>query len=132
MTCDTMWRFKFVKDDFVSLFKSNWKPLRVIKPETLDMNSFCYGFSSCRRGMARHPSFPRFLSSACLSMRRLSLQTNHNMEAIFRLLEGRCHGLASLEVLTFISTAAGAALLDLLKTTPRLTTLKVGPRRHEP
>jgi hypothetical protein len=122
-----MWRFKFAIYDFVSLFKSNWKPLRVI-----DMNSFCYGFSSCRRGMARHPSFPRFLSSACLSMRRLSLQTNHNMEAIFRLLEGRCHGLASLEVLTFISTAAGAALLDLLKTTPRLTTLKVGPRRHEP
>jgi hypothetical protein len=51
--------------------------------------------------MARHKSFPRFLSSACVSLRRLRLNTNHNMEAIFRLLEGRCCSLSSLEVLVF-------------------------------
>ncbi len=54
--------------------------------------------------MARHKSFPRFLSSACVSLRRLRLNTNHNMEAIFRLLEGRCCSLSSLEVRVFVIT----------------------------
>ena len=81
----------------------------------------------CRRGMARHPNFPRFLTSpTCSRLRSVLINTNQNMEAVFRLLNSCCLlNLTSLEVLTFINSTAGAALLDLLTTTPRLTTLKV-------
>jgi hypothetical protein len=76
--------------------------------------------------MARHSTFPHFLgSTTCSRLRRVRITTNHNMETILQLLAANCLNLTSLEVLTFIGASAGTALLHLLKTTPRLTTLKV-------